>query len=207
MRLMLTSRVPDGAHLGRDVWKGANVKTPWLRAGASISPRYREAMLSSGLQSVYVEDEFSRGIQIREPVREDIRRKAAQTVDSALTGMRGAVVERDHSFTSGFVSNMAGVAMILAREIEMRADDAGLAFGDLADADAYTFQHSVDVATLGMVIGHRLFTRRGWVDVNGRRRMDKVDDRLMRLGLGLLLHDIGKLTIPDQVLNKPGKLT
>ena len=205
MRLMLTSRVPEGAHLGRDVWKGANVKTPWLRAGTTISPRYREAMLSSGLHAVYVDDEFSDGIEIRTPVREDVRRQAAETVDHALTGMRGAI-DKDRAFTASFVGDMANVAMMLAREIELRADEAGLAFGDLADADAYTFQHSIDVATLGMVIGHRLFTKRGWVDVNGRRRLDKIEDRLLRLGLGLLLHDVGKLTIHEKVLNKPGRL-
>src|SRR3954453_7716062 len=119
MRLMLTTRVPDGAQLGADVWKGANVKTPWLRAGAAISPRYREAMLSSGLHAVYVNDEFSDGIEIRQPVREDIRRRAAETVDHALVGMRGAIIESDRAFTSTFVGDMANVAMMLAREIEM----------------------------------------------------------------------------------------
>src|SRR3954454_22514213 len=202
---MLTNKVPDGARLCRDVWKGTNTKIPWLRGGTTISARYREAMLSSGLHAVYVEDEFSGGIEIRGPVREDVRRKAAETVEHAIGNARGSL-EGGRAFQPSFVGDMAGVAMALAQEIDLRADEAGLAFGDLADADAYTFQHSVDVATLGMLIGHRLFTRRGWIDVRGRRRLDKVDERLVRLGLGLLLHHLGQLTIPPSIINKPGKL-
>ena len=40
----------------------------------------------------------------------------------------------------------------------------------------------------------------------GRRVYDHRERRLARLGLGLLLHDIGKLIIPADVLNKPGQL-
>jgi len=57
-----------------------------------------------------------------------------------------------------------------------------------------------------MVIAYRLFSRRGWIDAEGRRRLDRIEERLVRLGLGLLLHDIGKLMVPEAVLNKPGKL-
>ena len=32
-------------------------------------------------------------------------------------------------------------------------------------------------------------------------------DELNELGLGALLHDIGKMQVPLEVLNKPGKLT
>ncbi|MEA2422763.1 MAG: hypothetical protein QOF55_1862, partial [Thermoleophilaceae bacterium] len=40
----------------------------------------------------------------------------------------------------------------------------------------------------------------------GRRVYDRRERRLARLGLGLLLHDIGKLIVPVDILNKPGRL-
>jgi HD-GYP domain-containing protein (c-di-GMP phosphodiesterase class II) len=82
------------------------------------------------------------------------------------------------------------------------AGDAMLAFTDLATADAYTMQHSIDVTVLGILLGRKLFQDYGWIDFDGTRRYDKIDERLIRLGLGLILHDIGKVTIPSEVLNK-----
>src|SRR5204863_514365 len=54
--------------------------------------------------------------------------------------------------------------------------------------------------------GQRVFREQGWIDHTGKRTWERRDRRLARLGLGLLLHDIGKLIIPQDVLNKPGQL-
>jgi HD-GYP domain-containing protein (c-di-GMP phosphodiesterase class II) len=94
---------------------------------------------------------------------------------------------------------------MIARDVEDNADVA-VALDDLASADGYTLQHSIDVAAIGMLIGHKLFRESGWLDHLGRRTYVRRDRRLARLGLGLLLHDIGKLVIPIDVLNKPGQL-
>lgn len=59
-------------------------------------------------------------------------------------------------------------------------------------SDEYTFKHSVDVATISMIIGkqHGLSER-----------------ELHQLSISGLLHDVGKSKIPNEVLNKPGRLT
>ena len=57
--------------------------------------------------------------------------------------------------------------------------------------DEYTYAHCVNVGILSIAIGHAL----------GFSRSD-----LANLGLGALLHDVGKLTIPLEVLSKPGRL-
>jgi HD-GYP domain-containing protein (c-di-GMP phosphodiesterase class II) len=93
----------------------------------------------------------------------------------------------------------------MAEEIA-EINDFALALGDLSAADGYTLQHSVDVAALGLLVGQRLFKYRGYTDYMGRQSWQRIDQRLTRLGLGLLLHDIGKLAVPQEILNKPGKL-
>ena len=84
--------------------------------------------------------------------------------------------------------------------------DAALFLGDLAGADQYTHRHSVNVTALGLLLGRAYWRTEGWVDFQGRRRWDRIDERLAKLGMGLLLHDIGKMVVPAEVLNKPGKL-
>ncbi|HZU39898.1 MAG TPA: HD-GYP domain-containing protein, partial [Solirubrobacteraceae bacterium] len=53
----------------------------------------------------------------------------------------------------------------------------------------------------------RLFRERGWLDFRGIRQFHRLDERLHMLGLGLLLHDIGKLAIPTSVTQKREGLT
>ena len=77
-----------------------------------------------------------------------------------------------------------------------------LALNDLANADGYTLKHSLAVTTLGLSLGLRVMQQYGWVDAHGKRRFDGIEDRLALLGVGLLLHDIGKLAVPPEILQK-----
>jgi HD-GYP domain-containing protein (c-di-GMP phosphodiesterase class II) len=62
----------------------------------------------------------------------------------------------------------------------------------LRDYDEYTFTHSVNVCIFSLALGKKLgFNRR----------------QLYDLGLGALLHDIGKLRMPVELINKPTSLS
>ncbi|HEY9899553.1 MAG TPA: HD domain-containing phosphohydrolase [Pantanalinema sp.] len=63
---------------------------------------------------------------------------------------------------------------------------------DLRVYDEYTYAHSANVMSLSLLMGVTL----GYPV-----------DKLRLLGIGALLHDVGKNLIPDFILNKPGKLT
>ena len=58
--------------------------------------------------------------------------------------------------------------------------------------DYYTYTHSVNLSVLGLLFGKHLSLNH--YDLNC-------------LGIGMLLHDLGKVDIPLEILNKPGKLT
>jgi putative nucleotidyltransferase with HDIG domain len=57
--------------------------------------------------------------------------------------------------------------------------------------DEYTFQHSISVGLLLMILHHHL---------------GSPADIVVEVGLGGILHDIGKTRIPGHILNKPGQL-
>ena len=104
------------------------------------------------------------------------------------------------------VQEMRQVAEMIVGDVAGNVHSA-LALNDLANADGYTLKHSLAVTTLGLSLGLRVMQRYGWVDVHGKRRFDGIEDRLAPLGVGLLLHDIGKLAVPPEILRKPGPLT
>jgi putative nucleotidyltransferase with HDIG domain len=62
----------------------------------------------------------------------------------------------------------------------------------LKQKDEYTYLHSVAVCTLM---------------VNAARHMGKGDAETREYGLAGLLHDLGKMGVPETILNKAGKLT
>jgi HD-GYP domain-containing protein (c-di-GMP phosphodiesterase class II) len=70
-------------------------------------------------------------------------------------------------------------------------DDYKSMLHGIRDHDNYTYSHSLRVATYLALFGHNL-------------RLPK--DEQVQLATGGLLHDIGKLSIPYEVLNKPGPL-
>ena len=63
---------------------------------------------------------------------------------------------------------------------------------DLRMHDDYTFAHSVNVAVLSAMLGSRI----------GLPRED-----MLTLIMGSLLHDVGKIIVPSEILTKPGRLS
>lgn len=72
----------------------------------------------------------------------------------------------------------------------IRNDDVLMRLTQLKESDNYTFDHSLRVSILATMIGK-------WLGYN--------NDQLSDLAQAALLFDIGKLKIPDFILNKPNK--
>jgi putative nucleotidyltransferase with HDIG domain len=72
----------------------------------------------------------------------------------------------------------------------LRNPDALTSLSRLKKFDEYTFYHSVNTSILAMSLG---------------RHLDFDRNALHQIGVGTLLHDIGKIKIPPEILNKPGR--
>lgn len=77
-------------------------------------------------------------------------------------------------------------------ESVVRNPDALVWLTQLKSQDEYTALHSIRVCILALTFG---------------RHLELPPEHLNILGIGSLLHDIGKLKIPDEILNKPARLT
>lgn len=74
----------------------------------------------------------------------------------------------------------------------LQRPDLYLGLSAMKSYHEYTFYHSVNVAILSMLIGAKLHLN---------------ETLLNRLGVAALLHDIGKVHMPIEILDKPGRLT
>jgi HD-GYP domain-containing protein (c-di-GMP phosphodiesterase class II) len=204
MRLVATSRLVDGVKLGKDVRSGVPGQAPLLCAGTEIRPEYREALERHGVRAVYIDDDLSAGIEVPEALtrrtQEEAEHELSKAFDEGATAITGGGALPDSA-----VSDLRKVVSMIAADLA-NSGEAILALSDLRSDDEYTLQHSIDVTVLGLLIGRRVFNLYGWVNYRGGRSFDRIDERLATLGLGLLLHDIGKLIVPATVLNKNGPL-
>ncbi len=203
MRLRPVSRA-IGERLGRDLPLPGAGQVPLLRQGAVITARFADRLHQHGIHAVWIEDAASEGIEPVELVPEELCADAAATVHDALTSARTAF-SRNQPIDQDVMADLSGVVDALAETI-VGSPDAALALVDLASADQYTHRHSVDVTALGLLLARTMFRTVGWTDNTGKVRFDRIEERLLKLGMGLLLHDIGKMTVPSEILNKPGPL-
>jgi putative nucleotidyltransferase with HDIG domain len=77
-------------------------------------------------------------------------------------------------------------------QLTLAEPHALFALSMLKDYDNYTFTHSVNVSVIALAVG---------------RACGLSEEQLRTLGLGGLLHDLGKLKIDLGIINKPGRLT
>ena len=86
-------------------------------------------------------------------------------------------------------------AQVLVEEISdsvLRQPHALISLARLKNSDEYTYMHSVAVCALMIALA---------------RQLNLDEEMVHEAGLAGLLHDLGKIGIPNKILNKPGKLT
>lgn len=93
--------------------------------------------------------------------------------------------------TPDFINTAANVTSSLVNSI-MENEAVAINIDTLKFSDEYTFQHSVDVATISMLIA---------------KNSNMSEREIQKVGMAGLLHDMGKSKIPNEILNKAGKLT
>jgi HD-GYP domain-containing protein (c-di-GMP phosphodiesterase class II) len=118
-------------------------------------------------------------------------------------GLAVAFAAAGRPAVAAIVVPLGGLLMFFARDRRVRMAAAlelshayrgtALLLGDVVEADdAYTGTHSRDVVDLVMAVGPMM-------------ALD--EEQMRRLEFGALLHDVGKIAVPKEILNKPGRLT
>jgi putative nucleotidyltransferase with HDIG domain len=124
-------------------------------------------------------------------------------VDAGLAPIALVLVATGRSWAPLLAVPLVGLLSVFARERQVRIDHAlelghayrgtALLLGDVVEADdAYTGSHSRDVVDL--VLG-----------VAGELGLSPAERR--QAEFAALLHDVGKVRIPSEIVNKPGPLT
>jgi len=131
---------------------------------------------------------------------ERLRKPAEENLD------RRRMVRRSYfnavSYAKGVMSKVKAGERISLRKskrvveglVDLVIKEEALLLGMTAikDYDEYTYNHSVNVSILAVALGQRLGLR--------KRTLEQI-------GIASLFHDVGKVEIPEQILNKPSAFT
>jgi HD-GYP domain-containing protein (c-di-GMP phosphodiesterase class II) len=173
------SQLKPGMRLARDVILPDGRLL--LLAGFVVKPLYLRKLEAFRIEHVYVDEDFFEPVEEFEEER--LYNHAAATIKTIF-----AMARRNRD--ADIVQVRETVNDILNRVMEN--ETVMLQLTGIRDIDNYTFLHSVDVCIYSIIIGKKL----GY----GK-------DPLMTLGMGAILHDIGKCKVPVEILQKPDKLS
>ena len=205
MRLIPARKIVEGVELARDVVTGPPGSAPLLRTGVRLSARYATLLPKAGIDAVWIEDDLGEYIDVEEPLTPETRVKVHRVTGETIEAARRALMA-GAGLPPSVLEALEEVASTLVEDL-LACPQAALALDNLSAFDSYTHRHSFQVTVLGLLLARRAWQTEGWVDYRGERRRDRIGGRMRKLGLGLLIHDVGKLATPPEILNKPGGLT
>lgn len=121
----------------------------------------------------------------------DIRRVVKKTYFNAVSFTKG-VITKIKSGEKVSIKKAKRVVESMVDMILQKEELLLLGMTAIKDYDEYTYHHSVNVSILSIALGQRIGLSR---------------KALTELGLVALFHDIGKIEVPPEILNKPTNFT
>ena len=170
-------------------------------------------VIASGVKDIFIDTNKGLDIPIDESAQSFVNKIVSPIIQKSLItplsntlndelNLASKIVDRSkeaidsmfHEARMGKAINIED-AVSIVEEITasvMRNPDALIGIARLKTKDNYTYMHSVAVCALMVSLAKQLALS---------------DEQIRDAGLAGLLHDIGKMAIPSEILNNPGKLT
>lgn len=149
----------------------------------------QKRMLSSELSHIrmekFVTDWDTGDDSSPEHQKKEAKRRFFKTISVAQEMMESAKTGRSINTTKSKRAIQFLIDQLIKNETNLMSLTA------IKNFDEYTFAHSVNVCILSVSLGARLGLSKG---------------KLSELGFAALFHDIGKVRLPLNILNKPGEL-
>jgi len=189
-----TTDIRAGMKLGKTIFSATGQVL--LQAGTVLRESFIGPLLSYGITTVYIVNELAPDVEPMDVVSDETRIQLKDEMHKTMEQVRAAVEEATHAGLRHFSPTIQteGLKQTIDQIITELLSNPKVAVSlqDIRSADQYTLSHSVNVCILSTLLGIEL----GF----------SLDD-LRDLALGTLLHDIGKVAIPPEILNKPDRLT
>lgn len=184
MRLVSLRQVQPGMKLGRTVFTEDGKVL--LGVGMQLTERLISGLQRSGVDSVYIDDPRTEDIVVEEVIRPQTRQIAVEVIEKTIKQITNSnKLARKISLKEMGLHFQRAFSSILDDLMQNKQ-----MVGHLTTISSHSpslYHHSVNVAVLATAVGMSIGYNR---------------TQLMNLGVGAMLHDIGKVSLPEELLQK-----
>lgn len=183
MRLISTFSAKPGDILGETVLtQDGGIM---LRQGITLTQRYIDKLSELGIGYIYIVDDMLSDIKAQDP-------KFLQVKTEVVKVLSKNFVNLQYNDTKAELGKMMNTVADLVDYILNNKEIASNHLTEIKTHDNYTYVHSLNTCVIASFFGVQMsFTR----------------TMLEDLAAGAILHDIGKMKVPKNILNKDSKLT
>lgn len=189
MLFMPINMCQPGMRLAKNIYNDDGMVL--LAVNVELTQRLLDRLFSYGIDYIYIEDARTNDIIQEDVIQDETRSKAVIEIRNTFkkvmedSNKRGAVNYYDIG------RNFRDVMKMIIDDLSAH-EGAMVMLNNMNVKDNYLFQHSVNVSIYAIMLGISYGYSR---------------EKLETLGLGALLHDIGKTKVPLGILRKPSQLT
>ncbi|MBM7615144.1 HD-GYP domain-containing protein [Alkaliphilus hydrothermalis] len=163
-----------------------------LKAGAQLNESLIQKIQRMGFLALYIKDEHSQH-EIEDVIEAEVRQKATKSLQAFLEGSIDTrkMSTNDMKNLQNKEEEVKSVVKAIIDDLFLQKDIV-MNMVDIKKVDDYTYGHCVNVMLLSVMVG---------IGANMNKQ------QLYDLAIGSLMHDVGKLFIPKEILLKPSGLT
>ncbi len=164
-----------------------------LKTGAILTQDNIQKLREFGIPGVYINSINNENINAKAPnyIRPIIKKELRQEAISSVKKVYDMFNQAAQKINISSINQTMIVSKKIVNALKSNAE-AKISIAKLKLYDDYTYNHSLDVSILSIAIGIELGLE---------------TEELYDLGLCALLHDIGKMAVPIDIISKPAKLT
>lgn len=190
VRLKCTTSLTTGDELAKTIYNERGIAL--VQQGMQLTEKMIEHLLRQKIKFVYIADPHMQDIIVDQVISDELRLDAIETIKQTFTYFdQMKTMEKAYIYEYHMSELQAMIDRLLGQMVDHQDEAISLLAG-LFITDDYTFQHSLNVTIYSLAIGMELHL---------------TQKELSLLGLGALLHDLGKVFIDESILMKPGQLT
>ncbi|MFD2613512.1 HD-GYP domain-containing protein [Paenibacillus gansuensis] len=189
MRLIPIHRCMPGMRLGKKIYNEEGLVL--LREQVELTEQLIRRLQAMGVSFVYVADPRTDDLIVPDLIRDDTRRAVMSELRTNFKRMMEDTGRR-RGMTQLFIGKQFKSVLSTLIDDLSSHEDAMIMLTNMSVTDLYLYEHSLNVCIYSVMLGIAC----GYSE-----------DDLTTIGLGALLHDVGKTKIPLDILLKPNKLT